>query len=319
VIAVDTRFTGYHGIARYAREVTGRLTVPWTALPGSRNPASVQGMLDGWKLPPGTRMVYSPGFNVVATKAPQVVTIHDLIHLRGSGPRPLAYRAYYESVIKPRIRSAGTVLTVSHTSAIELRKWLGRSSVEIINAGNGCSPVFAPTGKAHTADRPYFLYVGNTRRHKNVDVILHALARVPEAELLVVSAEAGGFTRLFHAAGVAGRATVLSSVPDPYLAELYRGAVATLFPSTREGFGLPAVESLSCGTPVLYWRGCASVHEICDGYGLALREANDPAEWTRLMRGLLRRAPGHVDFDIARYSWNRVAVTVSEVLDAYRC
>ncbi|MFT4470294.1 glycosyltransferase family 4 protein [Arthrobacter sulfonylureivorans] len=315
MITIDTRFTGHHGIARYAREVTGRLSgLEWSGLSSGRNPSSPAGLLDGFRLGRSTRLFYTPGFNPLASAVPQLLTLHDLIHLRPGLPNRSQRLAYYEALIRPVIRRLGRVLTVSETSAEEIRRWLRDDTVEVINAGNGCSGEFTPDAAASTPKRPYLLYVGALRPHKNVPTMLTALAGLPEARLIVVSPDHTRFGTALARHGLSQRSEVLSGLDDRRLASLYRGAAATVLPSTAEGFGLPAVESLSCGTPVVYWQGCNSVHEICAGYGTAVASATDVGQWREALRNALEQPQPVSGFDAGRFCWNRVADRVGGVL-----
>ena len=79
--------------------------------------------------------------------------------------------------------------------------------------------------------------------------------------------------------GVSDRTYYIDGASDEELASWYRGAEATIVPSKLEGFGLPALESLSSGTPVIYWAGCRSVAEICGTDGLAVEDADCVDGW----------------------------------------
>jgi len=126
---------------------------------------------------------------------------------------------------------------------------------------------------------------------------------------------------LAAAHGVAAQVDVRSGLDDTELALAYSGAVATVLPSLQEGFGFPALESVLCGTPVLYWSGCASVAEISNGSGLGVAEASDPQEWSNAMdqavsnrASMLLADPG---FWRDKYDWQKVASAVDQVLSSY--
>ena len=163
------------------------------------------------------------------------------------------------------------MLTVSETSARALRSWVNDDDVEIVNAGNGCSDAFHPRAGALQQSDPYVLFVGNGRAHKNLDVVLDALVSARDVRLVAVVPEREIADLETRAAQrlVDARVRWVSGVDDERLADLYRGAAATVMPSTLEGFGLPALESVRCGTPVVYWAGCESVAEIVGHRGHA--------------------------------------------------
>lgn len=317
MITVDERWKGNFGIGRYSQEVLSRLTVSSTPLSSGSNPASPWSLFDGRKLKEtGSTVFYTPGYNVLLSPATQIVTIMDLINLGGRGPRQRLNAIYFDQVIKPKVVAAGKVITISETSVSVVERWLGRAKVDVINAGIGCSEIFAPQGSTYAFESPYFLYVGNTKSHKNASVVFRALASVPNVKLLVVSGEQSEFSKMARDFDVLDRVNVLKDISDHRLAELYRGATATLLPSLVEGFGLPAAESISCGTPVIYWKGCLSVREICGDAGVAVESATDARQWGAHMKELLAR-PLTVRGDIGRYSWNSVGQAVDAILGEY--
>ncbi|KQQ49716.1 glycosyltransferase family 1 protein [Plantibacter sp. Leaf314] len=313
MILADTRWSGVHGIGRYASEVLPRLSVEWSALEVGGKPSDPQDFLRVRRTPAG-ETIYSPGYNGFLARSPQVVTVHDLIHLHPTTGRRAVYLAHYSTVLRPIIRRNRLVLTVSETSKRAIEEWVDDDRVRVVNAGNGLSEAFHPgdaPAAAHGA--PYFLYVGNLRAHKNVDVVFRALARVPDARLVVVMNDREGAVRRATELGVADRVEVCSGLSDPELAELYRGAVATVFPSLVEGFGLPAVESIACGTPVIFWEGCESIAEISSGQGFPVGDAHDDVAWAAAMERALSERPSAVPL-AATYSWDRTAELVSRTL-----
>ena len=317
VLFIDDRYRGAHGIGRYAREVLPRLRPHWEPLALDGSPHAP---VDAFRSVPAVSrsdLVYSPGYGALVRAPRQIVTVHDLIHLRMPWPGRAKFAAYYAGPVRSVIRKAGVVLTVSETSAREIAEWVRDDGVRVVNAGNGCSPVFTPDSSASAALEPYVLFVGNTRRHKNLDVLLRALAEAREIRLTAVvpSVEASVVSSRASALGVGARVTVLHGVDDARLADLYRGAAATVMPSTLEGFGLPALESISCGVPGVFWRGCESVAETVGDRGWALESETDAAAWAAALTTAV--AAGHrVDPPPAgAYDWDRTAGVVSDVLE----
>lgn len=318
MIVVDDRWTGQNGIGRYANELLPRITTRLTSIEHTGSPSSPTDFLFknvsvGGVTPDA---IYSPGYNGFFRNIRQTITLHDLIHLESAGSAK--YRPYYDLFLKPLVKKNRHVLTQSETSRTHIERWVNSSSVTVINAGIGSSPAFTLAGERHQADRPYFLYVGNLKPHKNVDSILRAIALVPDAELAIVTSEVAAVRELAGSHGVSNRVRVLSDLGDIQLAALYRGALATLQPSLIEGFGLPALESALCGTPVIFFHGCESVREICAGGGVAVMNATDAREWADAMRSVAEGQTfpsGIISED--RYSWDRVAATVSQALERY--
>jgi glycosyltransferase involved in cell wall biosynthesis len=318
MIVVDNRWTGQNGIGRYAKELLPRITVSLTPISPSGSPSSPADFLvkrvsvDGI----APRAIYSPGYNGFLRPTPQTITVLDLIHLQG--PASAKYRPYYDLFLKPLLKRNRHVLTISETSRAHVERWLNDPRVSVINAGMGSSPEFTREGPTRETERPYFLYVGNLRTHKNVDTIVRAMALVPDADLMIVCADARAVHELASRRGVADRVKAVSGLDDAELATLYRGARATLQPSLLEGFGLPALESALCGTPVIFFEGCDSVREICAGGGIAIAEAVDCREWAAAMNGLNGDEVFPADLITAdSYSWDRVAAVVSRTLERH--
>ncbi|MGW9112860.1 glycosyltransferase family 4 protein [Microbacterium sp. NPDC055683] len=311
-IAIDTRWDGIAGIQRYSREVLPRLRTPWVSLGFDGDHLAP---LDSLRRVPDVDLVYSPGYNAFVRARRQLLTLHDLIQLESDWPGRAKFLAYYRFAVRPVVRRTGVVLTVSETSKRAVEEWLGDDSVRVVNAGIGCSDAFrADIAPAETPD-PYVIYVGNLRFHKNLVTVLDALARVPDARLraLLPAAEHDEARRLFAERGIAERVDLLPRLDDDALAREYRGAAATVMPSTLEGFGLPALESVMTGTPVLYWRGCAAVAETADGRGTAVEGAHDVEAWAAAIRSSLA-SPTRVAPPTTGYDWDATARIIDATL-----
>ncbi len=318
-LLVDDRYRGAHGIGRYASEVLPRLSLPWEPLGLSGTPFSA---VDAFRpVGPAARnaLVYSPGYGALLRTRRQLLTLHDLIQLSSPGLSRWKFAAYYSGPVRAVVRRAGIVLTVSETSARALRSWVNDDDVEIVNAGNGCSDAFHPRPDTLQRSDPYILFVGNGRAHKNLDVVLDALAVASDVRMVaVVPAQeiADLQSRATHR-GVDARVRWVSGVDDDDLADLYRGASATVIPSTLEGFGLPALESIRCGTPVVYWTGCDAVAEIVGDRGRAVASADDAHEWAGALTAAVS-AERRVD-PPEGYDWGRTAgiisATITRLLD----
>ncbi|MBT2552818.1 glycosyltransferase [Arthrobacter sp. ISL-5] len=186
-----------------------------------------------------------------------------------------------------------------------------------MNVGNGCSDIFSPLGDAASIQRPYFLYVGNLKPHKNFDVLLEALRKRPEHSLVAIINDKANAEAAIELSGLSAQARVVSGVSDIELAELYRGSIGLLMPSLTEGFGLPAVESLSCGRAVAYSKTCTSVAEIVGDFGVAVEYGIDAEEWANAMDTLAESELSftHPDGEWRnQYRWSNVACNVSNHL-----
>jgi glycosyltransferase involved in cell wall biosynthesis len=323
-VYVDTREAGEHkrygvnhGIARYAREIIPRLNIQWVAFDRPfRRATPVDVINPNRALLPRSALLYSPGYGAGFARCRQLLTIHDLTHLRTqtSSARSLT-RGYYEGVLKPAVKRARHVLTVSETSANEIRAWLSDDSVIVHNAGIGCSSAFTLEGPAVKFDRPYFLYVGNFKAHKNPGLVFKAMTSFHDHLLVVVSAPADVATAraLGEQNGIIDRLKIRTAVSDAALAALYRGSDALLFPSLWEGFGLPVLEALMTGTKVVYYAAAASVSEICRGGQFAVEDPADAAEF-RSQMALAIDSPFTCATDLTQFRWERIASDVETVI-----
>jgi glycosyltransferase involved in cell wall biosynthesis len=254
-------------------------------------------------------------------KRPYVVTIHDMGLNTLRHAHPLAKRIYTRRLIPSVARNARLVLTNSEFSKWEIVRHLGISEDRIRVTPLAASPEFAP--RPGPGGKPYFLYVGNLEPRKNLERLIEAFARMPGKDHDLVIAgnslyRAEGVSEKARETGLNGRVKFIGYVPREDLPELYSGATAFVYPSLLEGFGLPVVEAMACGTPVITTRG-SSLIEVAGGAallvgGLDVREmteamcrlAEDRSLRETLSRKGLKRS--------AEFSWQR---TAELTLDAY--
>jgi len=272
--------------------------------------------------------------------APTIVTIHDLIPLLLPQYRGGPSVRLYTALVSKAARSAALALTDSEASRRDIVACLGlpeeRVRVVYLAADERYTPAPAPDDAAIRAryglPERYALYLGGFDARKNVATVLGAYrlaqpaigeqcplavaGRLPERD----TPFAPDPRRLAHELGVDER--LVRFVGSPAEADkpaLYRGAAAFLFPSRYEGFGLPPLEALACGAPVV-GSDAASLPEVVgdagallppdDAQGMAgalVRLATDDVYRAKLSRRALARA--------ARFSWERAA---RETLAAYR-
>ena len=312
---VDTRWTGQHGIGRYATEVISRLPPGFGRLDrGSpTNQADVVN-LQRLRLPKDA-LLYSPGYRTGLSRCPQLLTVMDLIHLHPSTQAPRHVVEYYERLIKPVIRKLGHVMTISQTSADALAEWLNDDRITIHDAGLGCSPVFSPEGPVRVNARPYIVCVSNMKPHKNVVTLMRAMAAVPDVDLVMVTPDRNETLTAAAELGVLDRCVHVGGVSDEELASIYRGAELLAYPSLVEGFGLPALEASNCGRPVVYAEECRSVAELLGGTGLAVSDATNPEAWAESVNAALASAPPVHAERSAKYNWDSTGTAVQQAIN----
>jgi glycosyltransferase involved in cell wall biosynthesis len=198
---------------------------------------------------------YSPGFNAPLFRLNRYVfTIHDLNHIDISENSNLLKRIYYQIVIRRACRNAARVLTVSEFSRKRIIEWAGIEPSQVVNVGNGVSPEFSTNAKPYQPGFPYLLCIGNRKGHKNEQRVLQGFAAATlgkDIKLLFSGATSASLTDMSTQLGIADRIKFLGRIEADKLPEIYRGAVALVFPSLYEGFGLPVIEAMACGTPVI--------------------------------------------------------------------
>jgi glycosyltransferase involved in cell wall biosynthesis len=217
----------------------------------------------------GARLLHFPTYRApVVARVPVVVTVHDLAVFRHPGAFNAWSRAYGPRVVPRVVRTARLVIAVSEFTKRELVDLLGVPEEKIRVIPNGVDHGFGPEGEAARGD--YVLAVGTLEPRKNLARLAEATRRVG-IELRVVGARGWQNVRV-EGDGVRW----LGDVPDAELAPLYRGARCFAYPSLYEGFGIPVLEAMACGTPVVTAAGGAT-EEVADGAAV-LVDAHDPAD-----------------------------------------
>ena len=272
--------------------------------------ARLQELRMAWSLPRALRRIDADLCHTqyalpLRPACPCVVTIHDASFAREPelmGPKD---RFVFRTVVPRALRRAARVLTVSARTKRDLLELYGLPEEKVVVTPNGVDPIFSPGGGAHD----YVLSVGAVQRRKNQLAALHAAATVG-LPLVVV-----GPTKDEELAAElrSGGARLEGYVELDRLVELYRGAACVVHSSRFEGFGLPVLEALACGTPVVAVTdpalrevaGDAAVFVEDDRLADGIREAL--SDRARLVaRGLER---------VRAFTWRR---TAERTLDVYR-
>ncbi len=256
MIYADQRWIGNHGIGRFARQVLARLDYRPVAM--SSNPASP---IDSWLLSrtlsrlERTDVFFSPGYNTpLFCRAPFVFTIHDFSHIHCPENNSLQVQLYYATVMRRACRQAARIVTVSDFTRNEIIEWSRVSAEKVVNVGNGVDTTYHPEGDPYGLPFPYLLSVSNRKPHKNECRIVKAFATADldsRIHLVFTGEPTPKISRWIDTQQVRSRVDFLGIVPEQNMPSLYRSALALIFPSLYEGFGLPILEAMACGTPVL--------------------------------------------------------------------
>jgi alpha-1,3-rhamnosyl/mannosyltransferase len=216
----------------------------------------------------GADVLHCPTYRgPVRSKAPLVVTVHDLAVFRRPEAFPPWTRTYSRIVVPRVIRAARIVAAVSEFTASELETLLRIPRDRIRVVPNAAEEAFTEEGPREPGD--YVLAVGTLEPRKNLARAIEAAQHLG-VELRVAGARGwGGVEATGPGVSWVGFAT------DGDLARLYRGALCVVYPSLYEGFGIPILEAMSCGTPVVTSRGGAT-EEVAGGAAV-LVDAEDVA------------------------------------------
>ncbi len=347
------------GIRRYSTELVGALLslgepIEIVALGGS--PDALPGGLErlsesahlptnaGWTLIglPRTAararvdLIHAPAYTAPFwAGVPVVLTIHDVSY--ETHPEWYPYRRDWlrRYFYRRSARSAARVLTVSAFSAAEIAKAYGIPRSRIIVTPPGVRSTFGagdpdvPADLPSNVTEPFLLHVGDLHERRNLPLLVEALlaarrrfGALAALSLVLAGVDRGvsdGLCAMASDAGAPDAVVALGPVDEDRLHALYRGAIALAYPSLYEGFGLPLVEAMACGTPVLASHE-ASIPEVLGGAGLLL-DPRDAGAWRDAIVRVVNDASLRDDLRArglaraATYTWQR---TARMTLDVYR-
>lgn len=304
------------GTARYLRNLLaaldGGVQVRRYSFPGASRPAKIARDV-GWYLGVLPRsasrdrvdVLHCPGHRgPIRSRVPVVLTIHDLAVLR----LPEVFNRWtrtYSRVILPRVaRAAARVIAVSEFTKGEAVELLGLDPARVHVVPHGVATPFEPVGPA--AGGEYALAVGTLEPRKNLARAVLAAERAG-VELRVVGAEGWGDVDVAS----------VGYVDDDELARLYRGASCLVYPSLYEGFGLPVLEAMACGIPVVT-SNSGALAELADDAAVLV----DPLDVDAIAAGITEARERREELRAAglehakRYTWGEAARLTREVYAA---
>ena len=289
-LIIDQRWHGDHGIGRFSRGVTGRITAPHTGVPGDHR--SIFSMADPLRLDillqGRDTFYYTPGYNGPLIRSSRsAITVHDLMHVKFGQYRGMRNNLYYRAIVRRCVRSAPVVFTVSEFTRRELAEWADISEEKIVVLHNGVESRYRPNSNPSTGS-PYFLYVGNHKPHKNIPRLLKAFSRSrvkDDVRLFLTGKPAQEESEIIEIEKLGSKVVYLGFVEEDRLPELYANAMALVLPSLYEGFGLPALEAMACGIPVAV-SNSTSLPEVVGEAGILF----DPVEVDEISTALDRLA-----------------------------
>ncbi len=336
--------SGRTGIARYVMQLGAALEAQGVGLrrfavgrsafappPGTRRlPVPARLLMPWWRVVPwptaerlvgGADVVHATGSPPPATRVPLVVTVHDVAALRYPELHP-ARHVHQQREQLATLDRAAAIVTVSATTADDLAG-LGIPEDRIVVAPLGLTALPDPTPPAGApSDGGFLLTVGETSPRKRYDLLLRALSRLEHGPRLVMvgppAADEQRLRALIAELDLERRVTRLGAVSDGELSWLYRHATTLCFPSVSEGFGLPVLEALAAGLPVIA-SDISATRELASE--VAVYPGDDERDWAQAIEtlatddGLCERIADDGRRRAAQFTWER---TAAATLGAYR-
>ena len=281
---------------------------------GPRNPAERRWWLWGLSRVAarlGVDVVHGPDFAVpYLARRPSVLTLHDLSPWMDSRWHSTAGRVRRRTPVLMQWGIATMIVTPTESVRRQAIERYRLRPERVVAVPEAAAPWFRPVAPAFP--EPYFLYVGQLEPRKNLGALLDAwrsVRRDVSIDLVVAGRRRADFPALAGEPGL----RVLGEVPDGVLPGLYSGALAFVYPSRYEGFGLPVLEAMQSGAPVIASRAVAEVAGEAavyagDAEGIAeamRRVAFDPALAADLRCRSLARA--------REFSWERTAALTRQI------
>jgi glycosyltransferase involved in cell wall biosynthesis len=243
---------------------------------------------------PAVEVHHGPHYSMPRrSRVPCVVTVHDMTFFDHPEWHERSKVTWFRSAIRYSAGHAALIVCVSEATAGRLRDILSPSCPVVVVPHGVDHARFAPDEPSPGADRevlrrlglprPYALHLGTLEPRKGIVDLVAAFDLLaesqPELELVLaggVGWKAEPALQAIAAAGASGRIRRLGYVPDEHVPALLRGARAVVYPSLEEGFGLPALEALACGAPLVTTAGTAMA-ELAGGSALLVPAGSPPA------------------------------------------
>lgn len=287
----------------------------------------------------GAELLHEPHYTLpIGWSGSAVVTVHDLTHLRFPHFFPPGAALYARAMAGYAVARAQRVIVDSEDTRIDVLERLGADPDRVRVVHLGVSPAFVRPAaeeiekfrKVRELPRDYLLYVGARKRHKNLGLLIEALARIPESErplLVLAGRHLAPEDPLVRAAEKRGVRKWIDNCPlfvdsDFGLATLYAGAALYVQPSLAEGFGLPPLEAMACGTPVISSNAGSLPEVLGDAAVLLPPDGSEAADaWAGAIRHVLGDSSQRSHMtdagvaQAARFTWERAA---EQTLATYR-
>lgn len=276
-------------------------------------------------------IVYHPfQYLSILSRSKQIITIHDFIPLYY--PEVAKHQYYYYKIVMPiLLKKAHKIVCISENTKNDVVKFFNVDEDKLIKIYNGYDEkLFNKNAikdnvlNKYNIDKPYFISVGAGYSHKNLEAALKAFKNVTESslcEFIIVGKDSDYINKLkvlCKELKIEEKVRFVGYVPDEDLPTLYNKAIAFVYPTLYEGFGLPILEAMACGTVVL----CSNNSSLPEVYGDAAIsfDANDIQEIEKAMNLILSNKDESIRLielskkRIAMFNWN---ITANEIIKLF--
>ncbi len=303
-ITIDARMINHSGIGTYIKNMIPNLmgnynlalignikileSFPWskqiTIIDSNYPIYSISEQISLPRQIPESRLFISPHYNIPLLKIPadkRAVIIHDINHLVNINKISAIKKIYARYMISAAVKKSDKVITDSFFSRNEIIKHIPTEGKEIKTLYCGIndevlrnyikSPHKENIKIKYSLPEKYFLYVGSIKRHKNLISVLRAFRLLLEdysnQKLVVIGVKTDEFVNIREFVNLKEGVILPGYITDTELPAIYANALCLVFPSLYEGFGLPPLEAMSCGCPVIASK-VTSIPEVCNDAAL---------------------------------------------------
>lgn len=268
-------------------------------------------------------LYHAPDFVLPPTRARSLLTVHDLSFARDPDSAAPTLRAYLNKVVPRSVQRATHIIAVSQATKNDLVELYNTPEEKISVIYEGVDEKFKPTldkaksEKYKAGERPYIFSVSTIHPRKNFKRLIQAFAQLPkDFELIIAGGKGWLYDDIFaEAEKFEGRVRFLGFVPDDDLPALYSGAAMFAYPSLYEGFGLPMLEAMACGTPTLT-SNVSCLPEVAAGAAVTV----SPYDVDSIAEGLKHTLANRDDLikkGFARASQFKWAAAARQLIDLY--